>query len=131
MCVFQQSYNDGWSCAILFTLGASPPRTSLLATAVAMRPLRCCIYWFSANVLAASVWLFVWEHLKLVELRANAASRFRCRVIGQHGGAEEGTAWRENSSDLGGFQVPIASTRRPLLVRFNWYSSQQTPVHVG
>ena len=92
-----------------------------------MRPPKCCIYGLAANLLATSVWILAWEQLKLAELGTTS-----CGSGGQVRASLDGEVSRPgNGSEPDGLQVPVAASKRPLLVRFDWYSSQRTPVHMG
>jgi len=76
------------------------------------------------NLLGFTVWVLLWEQSRL-RLLENA------KPCGDHHGIEEDVSSQDNTvngSDIGN---PVTISNRPLLVRFDWYSRKQTPVHIG
>lgn len=70
------------------------------------------------------MWVLLWEQSRL-RLLENA------KPCGDHHGIEADVSSKDksvNGSDVG---HPVTISKRPLLVRFDWYSRKQTPVHIG
>ncbi len=76
-----------------------------------------------ANLVVFTVWILVWEQYGL--LTGGAGGACSCE---QQPSIRVASVWSNDSVELA---VPGLATRRPLLVRFNWYSRKTTPVHIG
>ena len=73
------------------------------------------------NLLGFTVWVLLWEQSRLRLLEP----------CGDHRDIDEDISPKDhvvNGSDIG---HPVTISKRPLLVRFDWYSRKQTPVHIG
>ena len=76
------------------------------------------------NLLGFTVWVLLWEQSRL-RLLENA------KPCGDHHRIEEDVASQENTVNGSDVGHPVTVSKRPLLVRFDWYSRKQTPVHIG
>ena len=81
---------------------------------------------FLAVLLVITVWLFIFSSLK--RLDGSGTSRNAETNIAVGGAELHRGSLRLNSSE---FLQALAAPRRPLLVRFDWYSRKTTPVHIG
>ena len=87
-----------------------------------MRPMRCYLCAIS-NLVVFTVWVLLWEQYRLSTLDDPQSCACSCD---QTQGAQV-----ETNMNGTGLISPAATSRRPLLVRFDWYSRKQTPIHIG
>ena len=76
------------------------------------------------NLLGFTVWVLLWEQSRL-RLLENA------KLCGDHHRIEEDVSSKDNTVNGSDIGHPVTISKRPLLVRFDWYSRKQTPVHIG
>ena len=80
-----------------------------------------CIF---LNLLGFTVWVLLWEQSRL-RLLENA------KPCGDHHRIEKDVSSKDNTVNGSDVGHPVTISKRPLLVRFDWYSRKQTPVHIG
>ena len=81
--------------------------------------------------LVLTLWLVILYLQQLLDQNDEQGTRRSTAEIARGGGGAElrgEPQTRRNSSE---FLHVIAAQRRPLLVRFDWYSRKTTPVHIG
>ena len=113
-----------WDKSVCVVCRIAPPTCCVVHRCSNMRraPRRyVCVL---ANVLLFAGWVALWEYR--VQPSAGVSEGrgcVECGCVGQ-------TVRSRNSSLL--LHLPaIKAAQRPLLVRFDWYSRKQTPVHIG
>ena len=75
------------------------------------------------NLLVFTILFFLWEQSRLNRLLENVA-----RSCNRD--ADEDTPLKNRVGNRSTVH-PVTISKRPLLVRFDWYSRKQTPVHIG
>ena len=78
------------------------------------------------NLLVFAVLFFLWEQSRLSRLLENAT-----RSCSSHPGDTDADTSLKNRVENRLTVHPVTISKRPLLVRFDWYSRKQTPVHIG
>ena len=75
------------------------------------------------NLLVFATLFFLWEQSRLSRLLENAT-----RLCSSHQGDTDADTSLKNRVEN---RSTVTISKRPLLVRFDWYSRKQTPVHIG
>ena len=75
------------------------------------------------NLLVFTILFFLWEQSRLNRLLENVT-----RLCSRD--TDEDTPLKNRVGNRSTVH-PVTISKRPLLVRFDWYSRKQTPVHIG
>ena len=78
------------------------------------------------NLLVFAILFFLWEQSRLGRLLENASRS----CSSYQGDTDENTSLKNKVGNRSTVH-PVTISKRPLLVRFDWYSRKQTPVHIG